>query len=54
MRVSLVFNEVLGRWLQLPHDLPHDNGLDCMTWAARFYRRSMPLACVCTLMSCTR
>ena len=25
-----VYDEVLGRWLRLPHDLPHDGGLDSM------------------------
>jgi hypothetical protein len=25
-----VYNEVLGRWLRLPHDLPHNGGLDSM------------------------
>ena len=25
-----VYDEVLGRWLRLTHDLPHDGGLDSM------------------------
>jgi hypothetical protein len=25
-----VYDEVLGRWLRLPHDLPYDGGLDYM------------------------
>ena len=25
-----VYDEVLGRWLRLPHDLPHDGGLSMM------------------------
>jgi hypothetical protein len=28
-----VFDEVLGRWLRLPHDLPHDRGLGNMSSA---------------------
>jgi hypothetical protein len=28
-----VYDEVLGRWLRLPHDLPHDCGLDGMSAA---------------------
>jgi hypothetical protein len=29
-RSAEVYDEVLGRWLRLPHDLPHDGGLDSM------------------------